>query len=334
MNFFSRHPDQLKSQESQPVAISRDILDAVTVMRSGEIASDDKVVEKIITRSHGMSPFLEKTDSQGLETAPIAQETRVFPLQKTDLKPSRFEKKRIVFLVFGGLVLCALFGSIWWWYFLRVRNQVEAVIPLPSSMESVIPEPTGEIVMSEPPYASETANYLLIDTETVTPASFAQMLKQSGERIVAAHMSQPVEFLLTDKNNNPIAFSRFAYLMKIDLKAELLTALGEPFSLFIYNDQGNIRLGLKLSFSDSVTAKKLINQNEKTLPFLFQALLFDGIVVSRDAVFRSGVYNAEVVRFVNIDVAENLSLDFVVRDDGMFIGTSRETLRMVLNKNR
>jgi hypothetical protein len=161
-----------------------------------------------------------------------------------------------------------------------------------------------------------------------------QMIQRAGEKIVTAQMSKPIEFLLTDKNNNPIAFSRFAYLMKLAFPEGLLSTFGESFSFFAYNDDGHVRTGLALNFTDSLAGKKLIAQNEKILPTIFRTVLLNGTSLPREIVFHSGVYNSEPVRFVNINAAENISFDFVVRDSGVFIGTSKETLRAILDKKR
>jgi hypothetical protein len=95
-----------------------------------------------------------------------------------------------------------------------------------------------------------------------------------------------------------------------------------------------VRVGLTVSFADPVEGKKLVAQNEKTLPAIFRTVLLNSVSLPREIVFRTGVYNAEAVRFVNVDTTENISFDFVVRDSGVFIGTSKEALRAILDKKR
>lgn len=329
MNLFSQNSDEIRHPDSRPVP--QDILDAVSIMKkSPSIAG--VVPQKAVTPIGG-SPFLEKSSAvdggqelkeKSAEPSFLASKS-VFSRYVTNL-----DRQKVLYGVVGGLAGLLFLGGGLAWYFLRTEKQVPVV---PAGMENSGLVPTTRPVL-EPPYAPDTANYLSIDTETVTVESFSQMVQQAGTRILSVPMVRPVEFLLTDKNNNPIAFSRFAYLMKLDFSEEFLGVFGEPFSLFLFNDSGKIRLGLNLTFSDPVAAKKLIAQNEKSLPFLFHSVLFSGSMVPKEAVFRSGVYGAEAVRFVNIDGVQNISFDFVVRESGLFIGTSKETLRAILDKRR
>jgi len=335
MSFFSRISQRTKDSSFQS-GVPQDISDAVKVMeKSGSVAQQASP-----TSLRTESPFLSGTLSETPGATSLGSETRlsfdgkgVTPDSEIEDQPKNFFKKNI-FLIVGGLALLALFGGIVVWYFLWSGAQIEE-----SQLQSVVPEksspaPIVSTSFAEPPYAPDTANYLLIDTELVTPESFMQMIQRAGEKIVATQMSKPIEFFLTDKNNNPIAFSRFAYLMKLAFPEDLLGTFGESFSYFVYNDNGHVRTGLVVSFADPLEGKKLIAQNEKTLPSIFRVVLLNGALLPRETVFRSGVYNAETVRFVNIDTIENISFDFVVRESGVFIGTSKEALRAIMDKNR
>ncbi len=335
MSFFSRIFQRTQDSSFQS-GVPQDILDAVKVMEKSVVPAQQTSPTSLRTES----PFLSGTPSETPEATSFGGETRLSFDKKgvtldsnTEAQPKSFFKKNI-FLIVVGVALLALFGGMVAWYLLRSGTQIEE-----SQLQPVVPEngSTAPIVstsFAEPPYAPDTANYLLIDTESVTPESFMQMIQRAGEKIVAARMSKPIEFFLTDKNNNPIAFSRFAYLMKLPFSEDLLGTFGESFSYFVYNDNGHVRAGLTVSFADPLEGKKLVAQNEKILPSIFRVVLLNGVLLPREMVFRSGVYNTEAVRFVNISTTENISFDFVVRDSGVFIGTSKEALRAILDKKR
>lgn len=334
MSFFP-HIFQRTQDSSFQSGVPQDILDAVKVMeKSGAPAQQ---TSSISLRAE--SPFLSGTLPETPGAMSFRGESRLSfdrgatPESDIEAQPKSFFKKNI-FLIVGGVALIALLGGMVAWYFLwsgtqTEESQLQSVVPEKSS-----PEPIVSTSFAEPPYAPDTANYLLIDTESVTPESFMQTIQRAGEKIVAARLSKPVEFFLTDKNNNPIAFSRFAYLMKLPFSEDLLRTFGESFSYFVYNDTGHVRVGLTVSFADPVEGKKLVAQNEKILPAIFRTVLLNNVSLPREIVFRTGVYNAEAVRFVNVDTAENISFDFVVRDSGVFIGTSKEALRAILDKKR
>lgn len=233
-------------------------------------------------------------------------------------------------MIGGAFVVALIAGSITW-YFLRSPSE-ETAISVGFVDETPVTPVTPETPVDKAPYAADTPNYLTIDTETVTPESLGTLLSQAGTKMLAANMIGPVEFLLTDKNNNPIAFSRFAYLMNIELSEELLASLGESFSLYIYNDNKKARIGLALLLKDSAKAGKLITSQESALPLLFRTVLYQGVSLARGIEFRSGAYKTMQVRFVNVDATQGLSFDYVLRGNEWFIGTSKDTLRMILDQ--
>lgn len=287
------------------------------------------------TMSRQDSPFLSESSapresaSKPPQNLPFAPVENLPDAQGASLDPGAHHGNRLLFIVLGGTIVLTVSGLAAW-YFMKPASEENTV---PTQTETVV-TPESTITVSEPPFSLDTPNYLSFDTETVTPESFQTLIQQSGERIRTGNMTQPVEFLLTDKKNNPIAFSRFAYLMKLGFPEELLALLGEPFSLFLYNDAGRVALGLELTLVKGGEAQKVVTQKEASMPAFFQSLLFRGIAMPKEVTFRSGVYKTEAVRFVNIDTTQNISFDYVMRDAAWIIGTSKDTLRAILDKKQ
>lgn len=284
------------------------------------------------------SPFLSTSGPEEKPSVPVASSwvpptiPKLKPLFGADPQEEESQKtrKKMVYLALAIGTLLLAFGFVAWYFIFRSSSVV-------TDPQEAVPSPEEKPVVSvvlESPFSLQTPNYLSIDTESITANGLQEILRQSAERIMAAHIGEPVEFLLTDKNNNPLAFSRFSYLMQLDIKPEILSSLGEPFSLFLYNDQGIVLPGLKLSFVVPGGVAAFENQKETTLPFAFRSILFPGRVVAKEVVFRSGVYNTETVRFVNIDMTGTVSFDYVVRGNDWFIGSSKDTLRAMLDKKR
>lgn len=236
------------------------------------------------------------------------------------------------------VVIVALFGLGAYLYF---RNA-----PLEKVMESVVPDGQSsaetpsdlvETPVVEPPFALDKPNYLSLDTESISLDEGKTVFGEVAVKMQAAGIVQPVEFLITDSNNNPVAFSRFAYLMHFELSPELLAFLDEGFSVFAFIDGGKLRLGLALTMKDATAAGAQIVKEESSLPSAFRPLvLLNGSMVgiNRTSVFRSGSYNSEAVRFTNIDANQNLSLDYTLRGNRWFVGTSKDTLRAMLDQTR
>ncbi|MBP9727901.1 MAG: hypothetical protein KBD27_00825 [Candidatus Moranbacteria bacterium] len=338
MSIFSRTTES-NASGTQPVP--RDILNAVNVMKGTSTFQEEKPAEKPVANSfQGASPFLSaeevgkgqmvalERESAEAKKESLAQqndeELRVAPKQSSPLD----SKKRSLIALVGAVVIVA--GMAVAWYFLW--PQEEAVVP-DSGEESPVSLPV-EVPAVVLPYVPNAPNYLSLDPETVTTETLQTMLSEAGAKMMAVNMAQPVEFLLTDKNNNPIAFSRFAYLMNIEFSEEVLASFGEPFSLFLYNDGGKMRTGLVLTFIDPAKSEKLLMTKEKSLPYLFRGVLFQGLSFARELSFRSGVYKDQPVRFVNIDTAQGVSFDYAFRDKNWFIGTSKETLWAMLDKQQ
>ncbi len=235
--------------------------------------------------------------------------------------------------LYFGIAVTALFaGAGIGWYFFRTK------LPFYSQPVVVLDPiqlvaPTQPVNIKQLPFSLDRANYLFLDTESATPASIKQVLDQAGKTIIEANIAVPVEFLLTDKNNNPLAFSRLAYLEKITLPADLLSVLDEPFSVFLYNDEGMIHLGLMLTLKETASGNILIKNNEATLPLSFQNLFYGDAALPHKAVFHAGVYGTHAIRYVNIALDKNVSFDYVLEEKQWLIGNSRNALRVLLDKN-
>lgn len=330
MGLFSRTTE---SKDPVNQSVPQDIFNAVNVMKG-----DSSLREQSTAKSSLPSPFLFGEKKQERPVVPpqeslkneskqaVEQEADGAQMSRAVLAVGMNKKTILIFAVASILVIGAGIGA---WYFLK--PSVEVPVAPESSETQTVPEvPEAKVVTL--PFVPDAPNYLSVDTEAVTDLSLWAMLSQAGVKIIEANMGQPVEFLLTDKNNNPIAFSRFVYLMNIPFGEDLVASFDEPFSIFLYNDAGKIRLGLSLTFTDPVKSQKLVMTKEKTLPYLLRTVLFRESTVSRESIFRSGVYKDQAVRFVNIDTALNISFDYAFREKHWFIGTSKDTLRAILDK--
>ena len=228
------------------------------------------------------------------------------------------------------IILTAVGGGVW--YFILSDQETASEPALSAEVTEKSSAMTGSVPSKQAPFASDRANYLSLNTEIVSPEDIRQTLSQTAGRITEADLQGPVEFLITDQNNNPLAFSRFAFLLQFDLDADLLALMEETFSLYAYNDAGRVRFGLSLGFKDTPTATTLITKTEDRLPYALRALILEPqVTVAKKASFRATNYNQHAVRFTNIDSAQNISLDYTVDQSRLFIGLSKDTLRGILD---
>lgn len=349
MKFFSFQSDTSAAKSSAAQDIPEEVRKAVRIMgaplsEATSISEPQGAAERTAPVSKKASPFLSEDtpdvaapasqpEKAAPSLAPVWNPPVVSELQPLfddtqKLKDGKISRKKLIIAVVCVIFVLILGGVAYWYFFFTKPTPPVVVEP-----EKPTPVAVMSVTVSDPPYSLTSPNYLTIDTETVTPASLKELLRQPAERIAGAQMNKPVEFLLTDKNNNPIAFSRFAYLMKFELKPDFLASLDESFSLYVFNDAGKTTLGLSLSFAGAPATDDLFKlQKESTMPYALRTFLYDGISVSRDNAFRSGLYNGQAVRYVNIDAENNVSFDYAVRGKVWLIGTSKDTLRAMLDK--
>ncbi|OGI20014.1 MAG: hypothetical protein A3J06_00385 [Candidatus Moranbacteria bacterium RIFCSPLOWO2_02_FULL_48_19] len=232
-----------------------------------------------------------------------------------------------------ALMFVIIAGGVF--YFFSQRNQMETEDPSLLPDTTSIPKNAEEPATQDLPYALDKPNYISFNTETVSLEDIRKTLSQAALRMKAGNIVQPIEFLVTDQNNNPLAFNRFAFLLTLDLAPDVAALANENFSLYMYNDDGRARLGLALTFRDAPAAVLALAKTETALPYAFQNLILEpNISVSKITPFRSSAYNQVAVRFANVSADQNVSFDYALAGNQWFIGTSKNTLRAILDINK
>ncbi len=238
---------------------------------------------------------------------------------------------RIVAIVATILLLAALgAGGYFWWKSIQEKNGgTEMKVESPK-----IPETKLQVEsQSQAKYLTAQPNVLSFDTETVTAEGIKNTLLQAGQAIKKDNLPGAVEFLIRDQKLNPLAFSRFAYLAKLNVPAELLGTLDEPFSLYIFIDDGRPRIALLAYAKDTPAFEAELKKNEKNLAAALEPLFLDVTTAPKNNLtFRDGAYLERPVRFANVDDALGLSIDYAVRGRQWIVGTSKDSLRSVLDK--
>lgn len=236
-----------------------------------------------------------------------------------------------------GVAIIALlltwFG--WRWYQAKqAANQTVSEttsVPEPNPTPAPTPEPTP-VEPVTPHYLTNQPNLLSLDTETITTDAIKAQLLQIALSIQNDNLHQPVEFLIRDQKLNPLAFSRFAYLLQLGLPTDLVAALDEDFSLYFVMDQVRPRVGLKVKIKSSEAFTSALQASEATLPAALEPIFLDTTTAPKtNLAFRSGLYHDQPVRFVNVDSALGLSVDYAVHEGLWFVGTSQNTLRALLD---
>lgn len=236
--------------------------------------------------------------------------------------------------IFAGIFLALAIGLGAAYYFLYIyANQSAAIDPAEEST-SVVATPGvqtgGEKKISE--FSVGSANYLSLNVETVSGNEIRAQLKKTADRIRKAGIASPVEFLVTDQNNTPIAFSRFILLAGMKVPEEIIDAADERFSIFVLAEPDRARIGLLVTMKQNAVLPALFKKTEGDLAIAMQTFfLEENIPPVKKAVFKQGAYRDIPVRYSNVPGAENLSVDYASVNNLWYIGTSKEVVRGMLD---
>ncbi len=112
-----------------------------------------------------------------------------------------------------------------------------------------------------------------------------------------------------------------------------MNALDENFSIFFFLDGTEPRMGLQVTIKEKEAFTTALSTAEGTLPKTLEPFFLDKTTAPKTGlVFRSGVYQEQPVRYTNVDPAMNLSVDYAMRGHIWLMGTSQNTLRMLLDQ--
>jgi hypothetical protein len=281
---------------------------------------------------------------------PAMQERTVPPFAKAEAAPVNKEEEikeipiseeapqKSLFFVIGMIVVSALVLAIIGlgiYYFWTVKNQEKTVVDESVQIQQPVEETPEATPVPVEKYSSVNPNYLTLDLTTLSSEDIKAIIVSVAGEVKESSTQTPYEFVVVDANNNPVAFQIFAIAAKLNLSPAVLNTLGENFSLFIYNDSGNTRLSLaadiKSAQKKDFLAAELLKE-EKTLPADTAFLFLDTQPERLKGDFASSIYNNNAIRFINLDSQRTLSIDYTLQDNKLFIGTSKNTLRAVLDK--
>jgi hypothetical protein len=281
-----------------------------------------------ITPSEGSETVAFTTDHQLAAPAFQASMPRIF---RGLLGLFQDRRIRIVSIVAAILLLAAMSagGYFWWQSVGNSDGTTEVKVESPKMPEATL-QAESQI---QAKYSNAQPNILSFDTETVTADQIKSALLQAGQAIQKDSLPGAVEFLIRDQKLNPLAFSRFAYLARLNVPTELLGTLDEPFSLYIFIDDGRPRVALLAYAKDTPAFEAELKKHEKNLAGALEPLFLDVTTAPKtNLMFRDGAYLERPVRFANVDASLGLSIDYAVRGRQWIIGTSKDSLRSVLDK--
>jgi hypothetical protein len=278
-------------------------------------------------------PFLKNDSPFGENGMPEAG------AEKTIGSPAPFQAKPFDkrYYLYGGLALLLLAVIGVGLYFFVTGTPRQETPSQPQAVENIPTDtqltPQDGAAMTY--YSLTNPNHLVLDVESDagTPEGVKKILSGVVTRVLSMRSSDPVEFVVVDKNNAPIAFSRFAYLAGMKLPDEMMSVVGEGFSVYMTEGNGVVRAGVAIDISDEKKMTDAIRKSETNLPKYFQSLLYDaGTTIPESAEFRTGMFGMLETRFAIVDAVKDRSFDYVVLGKQLVIGTSKESFHAMLTR--
>jgi len=243
---------------------------------------------------------------------------------ETKQHPHHINFNKVFAGVIAVLIVAIIAGS--GYYFWTTHQNTPEVVVTPPITE---PEPTPEPVVAK--FSVDKPNTLAVDMTTATSATIKELLQNTAKNVAASKATSPIEFKLVDLNNNPITFKAFAGKSGLSPSPALMANLSDTFSLFIYNDNAVTRGGLAIDSKNPAALKGLLALEEKTLVKKITLAFPVSNSILANKVFASSTYNEIAIRYINITSPEDWSVDYAIYNNKLVIGTTKMTLRSIID---
>ena len=227
----------------------------------------------------------------------------------------------MIFIVVLSIIVAVSLGGYYFW----ITRNPSVPSPTPAA---VTPSDTP---LPESTFSLTSANYLPVNVETASAESLQDLFQKTHEEIRTAEIKQPIEFFITDQNNQPISLSIFSALSELKLPPALLESLDDQFSIFLYPDGEEDRVALVLNMKNVSNAATFLAKNEKILVGSLALLYLGETLTPTTPSFNSSLYQDHPIRYQNLHPDDTLSLDYTLTANQLLFATSKNTLRAVLD---
>lgn len=277
---------------------------------------------------HSMKDDLKKTSV--IKTPTILKrkvENYENPSGKIEIKKtSSGWGKPLAYIITLLIIVIAGAGGYYFWM-TRIKNS-------PSTPSSAINQSgitqNNTPKKTQPDFSITQANYLQLDISNLSKDSFQKTISDTADKL--HETSDPVEFILTDNSNNPISFSDFSQKVGLELPQTVLSQLNDNFSIYIYLENNEAKLGVSVSARNSANLKTAMSNEENLLVKDLEPLFMGNPYAPQSTyTFKSSSYNGNSIRYTNIVSPTELSVDYTVSPKQLIIGTTKKALRSILD---
>ncbi len=256
-------------------------------------------------------------------------------IQNSDDTP-KAKKASCILFIFIILIILIIAGSGYYYWMSQTPDADTTLVEIGKDTYNDIVNGddtiTKEVDQQTHEYSQTLPHYILIDTQSDTALNdFTQKIETIKENIRTQQPLSAISFIITDENSKPLSFDQFALLTGITLPQEVLDQIDESFLLYGYYDNGEVRLGLSAQTIDPDLVLNAMKDAEPTLVMALRPLFAGEVPETTTPTFTDGIYNQTPIRYANLNTIETLSIDYATYSDDLVIGTSKETIRAIIN---
>ena len=254
---------------------------------------------------------------------------------------SKAQNNNVFYKIIFSIIILTVILILGFGYFYYTRSIKKQSVTDPIIITETPPTlPVNQIPVTIPveKYSSEKPNLLMFDFSQSSAEDIkTRLITLSSEIKNLSSLSSLYEFVPVDKDNNPLDFKIFATAYKINFSTAIFSKLDKTFSLFLYNDGGNIRLGFKVKtiLDGKATLITEMAKQEKTLGNDISFAFLNYPVENTQGVFATSFYNtnSDLIRYSNFNPEKTLSIDYAITSTDLIIGTSKDTTRRIIENS-
>lgn len=270
----------------------------------------------------------------------------------TEDLPSSSSNKLLKIFIVVFVVIVLVLGGVYGVFILKGKNAAEDSVENEVTADEQATEdlgvntttPTTDVATqdettteqtSKVRYSEEFLNYLSIDTESESVLTDIQNeLDVIRMNLPSQDFSEPITFIITNKQNKPISFSDFAVYADMGMPSDVLLALDDRFEIYAYNDfSTGVRFGFRVDVKNAEILQTALETNATSIPPT-SLIFFKNFSINPDLElkFNNGSYNNYAVKYLNLNESETNSIDYIVDGNRWVLGTSQKTLRAIVDK--
>lgn len=267
-------------------------------------------------------PAFKSSPSQSFFEEMPPKET-TFSQGDLDLTAKKKTKGRFFLIVFILLLVAGAGGGFYYyWFYLKNGASFSFLPKNPSSSSDTTPPAQSQ---------NDSVRRLIVDTSQSPTEIKNAVQKFATEYASSTTENDLAEIKILDKNNQAIGKKDFFSGFGAKIPDTLLAKLSEEFSLFAVKQNGTVRMGIAFKTITSSGVSEEMKGWEPTMVNDLGSLYPVPVTTPLNSAFNSGRYKNADIRYFNFSSPANTSLDYTVISNFIIIGTSKDSVRAILD---